>query len=114
LPQKAQDVKDALGKKGFRQSTKKGRDHDFFFFFHNNRKTNIFTKISHGEREIHDQNCSNMARQMRLTNPQFQDFVDCPLELSHYLQILIQANHIQQGKSPAAPAPAVMARKPRH
>lgn len=102
LPQKAQAVKDSLEKKGFQKSTKKGRDHEFFFFYHNGKKTNIFTKISYGEREIHDHNCSNMARQIKLSNPQFKEFVDCPLELKDYVQLLIQGKHILQSASPSA------------
>jgi hypothetical protein len=95
LPQEAREVRRALLKKGFRESIKKKRDHDYFFFFYNGKKTSVRTKISHGEREIGDPNCSAMAKQMRLSNPQFNEFVDCSLELKHYLYILIQGHHIQ-------------------
>jgi hypothetical protein len=99
LPQQALAVRSALLKKGFKDADKKNPDHDFYFFYHNGKKTNIFTKISHGEREIGDPNCSNMAKQMRLTNRQFKDFVSCPMELQHYVQHLIQCNHIRQEAS---------------
>jgi hypothetical protein len=96
LPHKAQDIKAALLKKGFQPPPKaKKRDHDYFFFYYNGKKTNIFTKVSRGERDIHDQNCSNMAKQMRLTNPQFKEFVQCPLELKDYLQLLIKQNYLR-------------------
>jgi len=84
-----------LLKKGFREIAKKKRDHEYFFFFHEGKKTNILTKISHGAREIGDPNCSAMAKQMRLSNPQFNEFVGCSLELTHYLKILTDGHYIQ-------------------
>jgi hypothetical protein len=96
LPQQARDVREALLKKGFKDADKKNPDHDFYFFYHNGKKTSVFTKISHNEREIHDGNCSNMAKQMKLSNKQFREFVDCPLELKHYLALLVQGRHILQ------------------
>ena len=100
MPQKVSDVKSALLTKGFQKADKKKPDHDYYFFFNGGKKTNIFTKISHGEREIHDQNCSNMAKQMRLTNPQFRNFVDCPLGVNEYVQLLIQGKHIAPPTQP--------------
>ena len=85
-------MKSALLEKGFKEE--KDRDHKYYFLYYNGKKTSVFTKISHGEREIHDQNCSRMARQMRLTTPQFNNFVDCPLKLPQYLEILVQGKHI--------------------
>jgi hypothetical protein len=35
-----------------------------------------------------------MAHQMRLTSPQFKDFVNCPLQPDQYLELLIQGKHI--------------------
>jgi len=102
VPQKAREVKAALLKKGFKPEQskpgqkKKNRDHEYFFFYLQDKKTNIFTKISHGETEIHDQNCSHMARQIRLNNSQFKDFVDCPLDGPGYLRILVQGRHVEQ------------------
>jgi hypothetical protein len=112
LPQQARDVKAALLKKGFKDADKPKPDHDFYVFWHNGKKTNIITKISHGEREIHDPNCSNMAKQIKLTTPQFREFVACPLELKDYLQILIQSRHIQS-TTPVFPAPSLTVEKPR-
>jgi len=89
LPQKARDVQKALKAKGFQESTK--RDHIYYFLFHNGKKTNIFTKVSHSSSEIDDRNCSSMARQIRLSNPQFRDFVDCALTYDIYVKTLVQA-----------------------
>ena len=94
MPHPARDVKAALLKKGFHETAKKKRDHDYYFFMYNGKKTNVYTKISHGEREIHDGNCSLMARQIKLSNPQFNDFVGCLLRSDQYLQHLVQGNHV--------------------
>jgi predicted RNA binding protein YcfA (HicA-like mRNA interferase family) len=99
LPQKARDVEAALKSKGFQDSKKKGRDHTYYFFHYNGKKTNIFTKISHGESEIHDKNCSSMAKQIKLDNTQFKNFVNCPLTEQDYLKILVDSKHLEKPSS---------------
>ncbi|MGA2336999.1 MAG: hypothetical protein ABSG08_16655 [Terriglobales bacterium] len=96
MPQRAQDVKYSLEVKGFRESTEGTRDHHYYFFYRNGKKTNILTKISHGEREITDDNCSNMAHQMKLSTSQFHEFVACPLTLEEYLKLLIAGRHLRE------------------
>jgi len=93
VPQKARAVEAALKSKGFRDAPK--RDHTYYFLHYKGKKTNIFTKISHGAKEIGDPNCSLMAKQMRLTNPQFKDFVECPLGPEDYVKLLIAAKQIE-------------------
>jgi predicted RNA binding protein YcfA (HicA-like mRNA interferase family) len=97
VPLKARDVESALKSKGFKEVPK--RDHKYFFLYHNGKKTPIRTKISHGESEIRDKNCSSMARQIKLTGSQFNDFVDCPLSLEGYLKILVDGKHLAQTSS---------------
>ena len=92
MPQKARDVKRALTQKGFAESKK--RDHHVYFLVHGGRKTNIATKISHGHSEIHDGLCSAMAREMRLRNRDFNNFVDCSLTFEKYIEILVANNQL--------------------
>jgi len=94
LPQKVRDVKRALTTKGFQEEEE--RDHRYYFYFHEGKKSGIFTKISHGESEIHDKNCSKMAKQIKLSGPQFGKFVDCELEKDEYLKHLIDGKHIEE------------------
>jgi hypothetical protein len=94
LPQKARDVDAVLKSKGFQEKPKK--DHVYYFFYYKGKKTNIFTKISHGEHEIHDKNCSSMAKQMKLNNAQFRDFVDCVLTGAAYLKFLLDSKHLNE------------------
>ena len=100
MPQKARDVKHSLTRKGFEEEA---RDHWYYVYIYNNRRSHINTKISYSETDISDSNCSNMARQMKLSNPQFRKFVDCALTKEEYLTHLIQAGHIVPEPSPAKP-----------
>jgi hypothetical protein len=91
LPQKVRDVDKALKKKGFQESGKPNPDHDYYVFHYKGKKTQVITKISHGEKELHDRLCSRMAQQLRLNTRQFHDFVDCGLTYEAYVTILVQA-----------------------
>jgi hypothetical protein len=100
VPQKARDVKQVLQAKGFQEEK---RDHWYYVFIYNNKLSHIKTKISHGEVDISDPNCSNMAKQIKLSNPQFRDFVDCRLTKDKYLAHLIEAKHITPEPIPEKP-----------
>jgi hypothetical protein len=105
VPQRARDVSGALKLKGFQESSK--RDHAYYFFYYNGKKTNIFTKISHGESEIDDRNCSSMARQIKLNGAQFREFVNCPLTLELYVKFLEESKHVEKPVVvPQTPRPA--------
>ena len=70
---KTRHVAVSLCAKGFREDHK--RDHRYYFFYHQGKKSSIQTKISHNADEIDDYLCSAMSRQMRLTRDQFKKFV---------------------------------------
>ena len=93
MPIRVRDVKQALISKGFEEGRK--RDHFYYFLLYEGKKTGIFTKISHGEREINDNLCSQMAKQVRLSNHQFRDLVDCALEKQPYIDLLIGAKILE-------------------
>jgi hypothetical protein len=97
LSQKARDIKAALTRKGFKETT--GRDHLYYFFHHGDKKTDIFTKISHNATDIDDILCSCMARQVRLTNGQFRRLVDCPLTQEGYMAILMERKFLEESES---------------
>ncbi|HRP61922.1 MAG TPA: hypothetical protein PK400_01365 [Phycisphaerales bacterium] len=92
MPKPAKDVAFGLQAKGF--ECREG-DHKFFHFLNDGKKTIIFTKISHGEKEIHDGLLATMARQVRLTKKQFNDLVDCPLDLDEYKELLRKSGAIE-------------------
>ena len=82
----ARDVSAALVKKGFE---KRESHHTYFHFKYEGRDVGVNTKISQGEKEIRDTLITLMRRQLRLeTTAQFREFVECPLTLQKYLDIL--------------------------
>ena len=91
VPLKSRDVERALTTKGFKPTE---RDHHFYFLWHNGKKTSIHTKISHGDREIHDNNCACMSRQIHLSRSDFDRFVDCALTEAQYIEKLVNENRL--------------------
>jgi hypothetical protein len=90
VPRKARDVRSALLQKGF---TEEKRHHCFYFLQYDGKKSSINTKISHGmvDSDISEGLLSAMAGQVRLSNPQFKDLIDCPLDGKQYVAILLAA-----------------------
>ena len=88
---KAREVKQALNSKGFRPVL---RDHIYYFLYHEGRKTQIHTKISHNEKDIDSSLLSQMARQLKVSKSQFNDLLDCPLTADAYLEFLIAERHL--------------------
>jgi predicted RNA binding protein YcfA (HicA-like mRNA interferase family) len=86
MPRTSSDVEKGLEKKGF---NKREGDHHFFAYYSiAGKKTRVFTKTSHGKKEIADNILSQMAKQCRLTNKQFNELIDCPLSQDDYEKIL--------------------------
>lgn len=82
MPRKQIDVERSLLAKGFQQ-----REGDHSFFVYHSRagmKTRIFTKTSHGAREIDDHLLAQMAKQCKLSGKDFGLLVDCPLDRGAY------------------------------
>lgn len=72
--------------KGFKREKK---DHFFYHLYVDGKDVGVFTKISHGEREIGTPLAKRMQQQMRLgSSANFRDFVACPLTHEAYLDIL--------------------------
>ena len=92
MPKAARDVRGALAKKGFEDR----QGDDVFYHLHvDGKKTKIWTKISHGAKEIHDRLLGAMARQLRLTGGQFRELVECPMSESDYIALLRDQGDIE-------------------
>jgi len=79
-------IEKALTKKGF---SKEQSHHTYFSFFHNGKKTAIYTYLSHGKKEISKTLRSKMADQLRLSPSDFDEVVDCTKskeELTRYYE----------------------------
>lgn len=89
----AKNIDRALRTKGFRREMD-GRHVHYFFSGPNGKKSGIFTLMSHGmgSTSIGNPLLGLMARQLRLTNAQFLDFIDCTLDEDGYRAILGEEN----------------------
>lgn len=86
MPRPRRAVMSALERKGFASSE---GDHTYYIYHTaDGRKTLAKTKVSHSGKEICDAVLGMMARQCKLTAPQFRDLVDCPLSRTAYEGIL--------------------------
>lgn len=91
MPRDAREIEAALLKKGFQR--RQGGD-AYFHLYVEGKKTPVFTKMSQGEKEIHDGLLGAMARQVKLSKRDFMQLVDCPLTAEKYLEILRQQKQI--------------------
>ena len=89
-PFKTREFKRACEKKGFRVERSTG--HDYLYFYYENKKTQIFTKVSFGSsEEIGVQLFKYLKKQLRLDDSkQLADFIKCPIEYVDYVEILRQ------------------------
>ena len=109
MPRDAKDVSAGLVGKGF--VVREG-DHHFYSLVVGGMKTGIFTKVSHGEREIGDNLLAQMAKQTKLVKKDFLDLVDCPLSADEYLKKLREGGHLPKVETAAMPEGAKPPTKP--
>jgi len=94
MPIKKRVVEAGLLKKGFRQVE---TDHATFIYHTvEDLKSRVRTKTSHGlnNQDISDNLLSAMASQCKLTNKQFKDLIECPLDREAYEEILRKLNFV--------------------
>ena len=86
MPRLRRAVMASLERKGFVSAE---GDHTYYIYHTvDGRKTLAKTKVSHSGKDIADAILGMMARQCKLTTPQFRDLVDCPLSREGYEGIL--------------------------
>ena len=96
MPRKQSEVERSLVAKGFQH---KEGDHNYFNYYSMaGKKTAVFTKTSHGAREIDDSLLGRMARQCKLSRADFDQLIDCPLDRASYENKLI-AQGVVEGSS---------------
>ena len=92
MPRKQSEVERSLGKKGFIAGS---GDHNYFHYHSKlGKKTSVFTKTSHGSKEISDNLLAKMSRQCGLSRSDFELLIDCPLSRDSYELKLIAAQRI--------------------
>ncbi len=93
MPRKQSDVEKSLALKGFKPAN---GDHNYFHYYSiAGKKTRVFTKTSHGSREISDSLLGCMARQVKLTRGDFDRLIDCPLDRNTYEKKLIEQGLVE-------------------
>jgi hypothetical protein len=92
VPFDARKVARSLSNKGFRRVE---NDHTFFHLYVDGKDSGVFTKISHGEKEIGTPLAKRMQQQLRLqSTASFRDLVECPLTYEEYVKLLRDAGVI--------------------
>lgn len=91
MPKPAREIATSLQQKGFK---KKENDHVFFHLWIDGKKTSVYTKLSHGEKEVSDSLLGMMARQVKLNRRQFDNLIDCPLSAEDYIKLLKDSGHL--------------------
>ena len=95
MPLKRGNVEVALERKGFERH--EGDHSRFTYYTEQGMRTGVRTMTSHGRRsaDIRDSILSLMAKQCRLSNQQFQAFVDCSLSRRDYESVLVEKSVLQ-------------------
>ena len=89
MVRKPVDVEKSLVKKGFHRS-----DHSYYFT-KAGKKTSVFTKTSHGAKELDDSLLGLMARQCKLSRQNFELLIECPLDRDTYERKLVESGVIE-------------------
>jgi hypothetical protein len=85
---KRKNLRKALKRKGFRE--KQGSNHTKYFFYHKGKKTSISTVISRGSKykKLGVSFLGMMGTELKMTNAQFESFIDCEFGESDYIEHL--------------------------
>jgi len=93
MVRKPSDVEKSLERKGFQR---KEGDHSYFNYFTKaGKKTSVFTKTSHGAKELDDSLLGMMARQCKLSRQNFDLLIECPLDRDNYERKLVECGAIE-------------------
>ncbi len=91
---KTKEIKTALQKKGFVLEPSKNH-HEFYYLKVDGKKHAIYTYLSHGLKEYSSPLMAQIKKQLRFSDAQkADDFFDCPLSASEYVQMLKDSGDI--------------------
>jgi hypothetical protein len=78
-----------LCKKGFKPAVDgRASDHKWIEFYHEDKLTNIKTKLSHNNQELNDYLIGCMSNQIKLNRNQFISFAKCDLSEKGYIELV--------------------------
>jgi len=81
---KKKKVESTLKKKGF---AKENTHHKYFRLFVNEKDTGIFTKTSHGGKDIDDFHIFCMSQELGLDKKEFLDIIKCPIDKNKLISL---------------------------
>jgi hypothetical protein len=84
-------IESALSKKGFVQHN---THHKMFTYYFDGKKTSVRTRMSHGIDSYGDNLLSPVAKQLRLSKRQLEDFIECPLTAEKYADHLLNNKYV--------------------
>lgn len=84
----------SLLKKGFVDAPNRSDDHKYLELYHNERLV-LYTKISHGGKDLGDHLIKQMYTQCKLDKNQFLDLARCPMSQEEYFLVLIDKGIIE-------------------
>jgi hypothetical protein len=73
---KTAKIGSALQRKGFQ---KEETHHTYYYFIYNGKKTEIYTYLSHGKKDISPYLRSKMANQLKIKPEEFDKLIDCTM-----------------------------------
>jgi len=85
MPRKKREINDALLSKGFEK--RQGSKHELYIYVFEEKKTAIGTKLSRGSMnmDINDNLLYGFIKmQLKVTNRQLDDLIDCPMSAQDY------------------------------
>ena len=89
---KTRKISSSLQNKGFRAIES---DHTYYWFFLNDIRTHIKTKISHGKSEYGDNLLSAMRKQLKLNSAsELKDLIYCPMSQEDYIELLEERDEL--------------------
>jgi len=88
---KTTELSSILEKKGFALDPKKDH-HRFYYLIVDGKKHNIYTYLSHGNKEYSSSLMSVIKKQLKFTDSKLaEDFFDCPMSYQDYKDMLKKA-----------------------
>jgi len=91
-PRRRNKLDSQLKRKGF---ISQERDHTFYFLHYKNKKTSVYTKLSHSISEYGNNLLSKMARQLSLTSSEFENLLECPMTYDNLIERLKERGRIE-------------------
>jgi predicted RNA binding protein YcfA (HicA-like mRNA interferase family) len=84
-----------LLKKGFIDSPNRSDDHKYLELYFNETLV-LYTKISHGEKDLNDHLIKQMYTQCKLGKIQFLNLARCPMSKDEYFTVLREDGFIEE------------------